>query len=81
MKFREELIGKNAEVVNSLNLSLIGLNGKIIDETKNLIVFEQGKIVSKNVVHINVENKYFLNGALLVGKPEDRLKAQGDKNE
>ena len=37
------LIGKQAEVVESKNRSLLGIKGKIVDETKNTITISIGE--------------------------------------
>ena len=54
------LIGCFGEVIESKNKALIGLKGKIIDETKNTIkiqVRDKIKIISKNQVKIKIENE------------------------
>lgn len=77
---RHELIGLNVEIVEAKNKSLIGLKGKIIDETKNLLLIQSDKGVKKvlkDQVTMNIQmkdKKVQLEGKLLVGKPEDRLK-------
>jgi ribonuclease P protein subunit POP4 len=35
-----ELIGLNVKIIDAKNKSLIGITGKIIDETKNLLFIE-----------------------------------------
>ncbi len=72
-----ELIGSQLEVVYSKNKSLIGIKGKIIDETKNMFVLNNGKklIKSQSTFNIKFKNKTIkINGQLLVARPEDRLK-------
>lgn len=77
---RHELIGLHAEVVNSKNNSLIGIKGKIIGETKNMLTVEMDNVVKriiKNMVVINLKTKIGrirVDGRLLVGRPEDRIK-------
>ena len=77
---RHELIGLNAEIVEAKNKSLVGLKGKIIDETKNLLIIQSKKgekKVLKDQVTLKLkmkDKKFKLEGKLLVGKPEDRLK-------
>ena len=75
-----ELIGLDAKIVRSGNKSIIGVEGSIIDETKNLIVIEdKGKIkkILKDqatfLITIN-DKKYEIDGKLLLGRPEERLK-------
>ncbi len=74
---KKELIGSNIEVVNSKNKSLIGVKGKIIDETKNMFVLDNQKklIKSQSIFRIKIKNKtYEINGKILQNSPEDRLK-------
>lgn len=77
---RHEIIGLNAEVVKAKNPSLVGIKGKIVDETKNTITIRQDsnmkKILKEQAVFkIGFENKIFqIDGKLLVGRSEDRLK-------
>lgn len=72
-----EFIGEKIKVVDSKNKKLIGNEGKVIDETRNMFVLEDGKKLIKDqcVFDVNLEGKKFrINGKLLVGRPEDRLK-------
>ena len=43
MKWKGELIGLHTKVITSKNHTLVGVEGKIIDETKNTIVIENNK--------------------------------------
>ncbi len=40
-------IGKEIEVIDSRNRDYIGIKGKVIDETKNLLVIDTGKGIKK----------------------------------
>lgn len=77
---RMELIGSYVEIVKASNTRLIGIKGKIIDETKNMVMIETNKglkkvIKNQAVFRINVENKAVdVDGKKLVNRPEDRLK-------
>lgn len=77
---RHELIGLNVEIIESKNKSLVGLKGKIIDETKSLLLIQSDKGIKKVLkdqvtMSIQVKDKKVqLEGKLLIGKPEDRLK-------
>lgn len=73
--WREELIGSTAEVVSSKNSTLVGIKGKIIDETMKTIMIqgEKKKRILKSHVILKINNQV-INGADLVGRPEDRLK-------
>lgn len=72
-----EFIGEMLEVVESSNKDLIGVKGKVINETKNMFELDNGKKLIKNqsVFDINIGEKVFrIDGKLLVGRPEDRIK-------
>ena len=77
---QHELIGKHISVVEATNPSLVGLNGEIIDETKQLLVIStpQGekKLLKKHItILIKVDGKpYIVKGLALVGRSEERLK-------
>lgn len=74
-----EFIGSKVEVIDSQNESLIGLKGKIVDETKNMFTLEDGKklIKSQSTFKMKIKNQTItIKGDILVGRPEDRLKKQ-----
>lgn len=77
---RSELIGLEVEIIDSKNKSLIGLKGLIIDETKNMLSIEKDGVVksvikSQVTLKISFEGQTFqIDGKVLVGRPEDRLK-------
>lgn len=74
--YRGMLIGRRVKVVFSLNRSLEGLQGTIVDETKNMLVVERenGKVVKvpKAAVKLEIEGKV-VDGATLLGRFEDRV--------
>ena len=70
------IIGKFAKVIESSNKNLIGIEGRIVDETKNTIVVEQPKgfkTLPKTQVLISIDGKT-IDGRGLLGKIEERLK-------
>jgi ribonuclease P protein subunit POP4 len=79
---RHELIGLEAEVVDSKNPFQVGIKGIILDETLKTITigFPGGRkrIVLKNQVVLRVKLPDGLtvkvDGKYLVGRPEERLK-------
>lgn len=77
---KAEFIGSYAEVIDSKNKSLIGIKGKVVDETKNTFTIktkEKMKTIAKNQVKLKVDlpsGEVEVDGKLLVGKSEDRLK-------
>lgn len=84
-----ELIGLVVEVVDATNPALIGISGKVVDETKNMIVV-QTKAGSERMVPKAVTTFVFriparlsgehaewhvkIEGNLLVSQPENRTK-------
>ncbi|MBL7100875.1 MAG: ribonuclease P protein subunit [Nanoarchaeota archaeon] len=77
---RSELIGLEAEVVDAENESLRGLRGLIVDETKSTLSIEKDGVVKKVIksqvtLKVLFEGQTFqIDGKVLVGRPEDRLK-------
>jgi ribonuclease P protein subunit POP4 len=74
---KHELIGLNAEIVESKDPSLKGLKGVVVDETKNMLVIDVGgnekKIIKKNV-KLRFGNYGIVNGSKIAYRPEDRIK-------
>ncbi len=78
---RHEFIGTQAEVAKNTCLSLKGLSGMIIDETRNTFTFQtEGKkrTVAKDSSTFRFKfsdgTEVEISGSLLVARPEDRLK-------
>ena len=78
---KEELIGLQAEVVASRHPGYVGIKGRVIDETRNMLVIEhegRRKMVPKAVCtfHFTFPDGTVveIEGRLLIGRPEDRLK-------
>ena len=78
---RHEFIGTEAKVFKSRHPGYVGISGKTIDETRNTVtILHDGKrkIVLKDsaVFHFKFPDGTIveIEGKLLVGRPEDRLK-------
>ena len=78
---RQEFIGAEMKVAKSPNPSCRGLAGKVMNETRNtftLLNIDQEKIIEKksNVFHFKFLDGTIvqIDGNLLIGRPEDRLK-------
>lgn len=77
---RHELIGRDIKIVGAKNKSLEGIRGKIVYETKNLIHVETETGIKKLIkdqitIKMNYKGKTIeINGKLLVGRPEERVK-------
>jgi ribonuclease P protein subunit POP4 len=78
--YLKELIGKSIKVKNSPNINNVGINGKIIDESRNMIAIDAGNRVCKipkNGTIFRVEFGdawYDIQGDAILLKPEDRTK-------
>jgi ribonuclease P protein subunit POP4 len=78
---RHELIGLKVKIAKSTDKTQKGLTGKVIDETYNTLKIEtkngEKTVIKKNCVFIfTLPNKVKVqvDGKLLVGRPEDRIK-------
>ncbi len=81
---RHELIGLEARVVNSSDRNLIGTCGAIIDETRDMLVIDQGgkprvvqKATSIFLITLPSGEEVEVDGERLVARPEDRIKGRG----
>lgn len=78
--FNQELVGADCEITGAKNASLIGIKGRIINETKNTITIKTGKgnktAVKRQVtIMAEISNKKFrIEGAEIDARPEDRAK-------
>jgi ribonuclease P protein subunit POP4 len=77
-----EFIGLNTEIIQSSNPQIIGLNGRIVDETKSMfrINTENGTksiAKSKNSWKFSIGDKdVIIDGSKIVKRPFDRLGAK-----
>jgi len=79
-----ELIGLEAEVVESSDKNLVGVKGLILDETKyTLLIGQPGGRKRRVLKHVAVfritlpdGTKVRVDGKVLVGRPEERLKRE-----
>lgn len=77
----QEFIGTQSRVAQSFHAGYLGISGKIIDETKNTFLIQHEGETKRVVKDVTVFHFTFsdgtiveIDGKLLVGKPEDRLK-------
>jgi ribonuclease P protein subunit POP4 len=80
---QHEFIGLEAEIVRSTNPSQVGIRGKVLDETqKTLTILHKNKqkIIAKetSIFHFILLDGTILevDGKILLGRPEDRVKKQ-----
>jgi ribonuclease P protein subunit POP4 len=73
---RHELIGLPVMITKSSNPTLVGIEGEVIDETKNTLKIrtESGvKQVLKDICTFDFEGVQ-IEGSEILGRPENRLK-------
>ena len=80
---RHELIGLEVKIADSCNRQIMGMKGKVIDETRNTLIVADEKnkrTIPKDVAvfqfRLHDEIVVEINGVKLVGRPENRLKAK-----
>jgi ribonuclease P protein subunit POP4 len=83
---RHELIGLKTIVARSSNTLLVGTRGRIVDETRNTVKLstrEGVKMIPKEIAVFRFDlpdgSIVEVEGAKLVGRPENRMKARGRK--
>ena len=70
------IIGKSIRVIKSSNRNLEGIEGTVVDESKNMVIVEmQGreKKVEKKVCDFEIDGKA-VEGKELMGNPWERIK-------
>ncbi len=74
-----ELIGLKAKIIRASHPGLVGIEGYVLDETRNTLTIlgERLWVVPKDVVCLEFEvdgESIRINGKELIGRPEMRLK-------
>jgi len=77
---KHELIGLNVEVSASTNRYLVGIKGRVVDETKNMLVIRTDSGVkrvpkksTKFIFTLPDKRKVEVEGNLIIGRPENRI--------
>ncbi|MGC9310721.1 MAG: ribonuclease P protein component 1 [Candidatus Aenigmatarchaeota archaeon] len=74
---RGEFIGKMVRIAESSNTSLVGLEGRIVDETKNMFEIEAEtgakKVQKKISKFLFMDEGILVDGKIINYRPEDRL--------
>ena len=79
---RHELIGLDTEVIESNNLQLVGLNGRVINETKSMLTIntKKGKKMipklTSNLKFFSKGESFLVNGSSIAKRPFERLGAK-----
>ncbi|MBI4738227.1 ribonuclease P protein subunit [Candidatus Woesearchaeota archaeon] len=74
--FRQPLIGREVSITQSRNSTLVGLDGTVIDETKNTFTIKTQsatKTIIKSAVTIDLDGTTIKPRSLL-GRAEERIK-------
>jgi ribonuclease P protein subunit POP4 len=77
MIYAAEFIGAKIKVMNATNKSLQGLEGSIIDETKNSFKIKNSKQEEKTVLKkgaVFMINNDTIKGDEIIKRPEERIK-------
>ncbi len=67
-----EMIGLKLKVIESSDPSRKGITGKIINETKNTFILEDGKILPKKECVFEFIDIGIVDGKKILKRPEDR---------
>jgi ribonuclease P protein subunit POP4 len=73
---KHELIGLEAEVIESTDESLLGIKGEVLDETQSLLQIEDKQVEKKNCTFkftLPDGQKVKLKGELIAKRPEERV--------
>ncbi|MEE8401678.1 MAG: ribonuclease P protein subunit [Candidatus Hydrothermarchaeaceae archaeon] len=74
---KHELIGLKCRIVRASNPEIIGVEGTVVDESKNMIVIENSKkrmIPKKDAFfEFKLKENIIIDGRRLLGRPEDRV--------
>jgi len=73
---KHELIGLNVEVEEHSDENIEGLEGTVVDETKNMLVIDGRKVSKKDGVFVFelADHRVRINGKVIHKRPEDRVK-------
>lgn len=77
---QHELIGLQAEVIDSTNQSMVGIKGRVVDETMKMLTIDvrgKEKKIPKDACVLRFSmpdgSKVEVDGKTLVARPEDRI--------
>ena len=69
-------LSRNITVVDSLDPTLVGLTGTVLQETRRTIrvLTESGRVrLAKNVITIRIDSGELIEGSSVTQRPEDRI--------
>jgi ribonuclease P protein subunit POP4 len=79
---QHEFIGLKAKVVKSSNLDMMGITGKVVDETRNTFTISNNDGEKKVIIKDTAVFEFVIadgtiveiDGKVIMGRPEDRIK-------
>ena len=69
-------IGRNLQVIDSLDSSLIDLTGTVVNESKNMLVVRsdsKDRKIPKSVVRFTIDDSETIDGHAVLHRPENRI--------
>ena len=69
-------LSRNITVVESLDPTLVGLTGTVLDETRRTIrvLTDNGRVrLAKNVITFRIDSGELIEGSSVTQRPEDRI--------
>ncbi len=69
-------LAKNLYVVESTDSTLLGLEGTVVNETKNMILIrtnEGEKMISKSIIRFTIDDSEIIDGQGVQQRPENRI--------
>ena len=79
MGWPEKMLRTNTQIVDSSNKSLVGLSGKIVNETQAMFTINTSsgtKMIPKQHTSWKFENDQVINGDKIAKRSEDRIKVK-----
>ncbi len=70
-----DIIGEEVRIIKSNDPNLLGLRGKVVNETKNMLVIRNAKEIKvpKEIVHLIIRGKVY-DMSKIRFRPEDKIK-------
>ena len=76
-------LSRNLTVVDSLDPTLVGLTGTVLQETRRTIrvLTESGRVrLAKNVITFRIDSGELIEGSSVTQRPEDRINRRYRRN-
>ena len=69
-------LAKNLHVVESRDSTMLGIEGTVVNETRNMIVVrtsEGDKMLSKSIIRFTIDDSEIIDGQGVQQRPENRI--------